>query len=95
MIDFKEAEEIAAREFHQFVTEASNVTLEEIVISDDNSRYEVTFSYDVSRPPMPGVARRASPLQELSSILGKRREFKTFLVTSDGKLKGFKRYKGE
>lgn len=97
MIDFKRAEVVARQGFDDFVTGASNVTLEELVISDDNKRYEVTFSYDVDRSSNSALGARAkTPLFELASVLGKRKEFKTFLVSAeDGVLKGFKRYKGE
>ncbi|MGF6399369.1 hypothetical protein ABH905_003035 [Pseudomonas frederiksbergensis] len=97
MINFKRAEAVARKEFDNFVTGASNITLEEIVISDDNKRYEVTFSYDVDRSPHSALGARAkTPLFELASVLAKRKEFKTFLVSAeDGALKGFKRYKGE
>src|SRR3546814_9097946 len=76
---------------------SSNIVLEEIVISDDNSRYEVTFSYDVDRTPSSfSTTRTRSPLYELATVLGKRKEYKTFLVSSkNGALKGFKRYKGQ
>lgn len=98
MIDFKEAEETARRNFGEFVSGADNVILEEIVISDDNKTYEITFSYDVQRSTMPsvGATTKKSSLFELANVLGRRREFKTFLVASkDGKLKGFKRYKDQ
>ncbi|QHF02457.1 hypothetical protein N015_08555 [Pseudomonas asturiensis] len=97
MIDFKTAEHIARCGFDEFVSGASDISLEELVISDDNKTYEVTFSYDLQRTPLSvDPTRRKTPLFELATVLGKRREFKTFLVTADtGKLKGFKRYKGQ
>ena len=97
MIDFKMAEAAARNGFDDFIKGATNIVLEEIVISDDNSRYEVTFSYDVDRTPSSfSETRTRSPFYELAAIMGKRKEYKTFLVSSEaGALKGFKRYKGQ
>lgn len=96
MISFNKAIAIAQENVNQLVPGAQNIVLEEIIISDDEKMYEVTLSYDLERPltnPAPGT--KPGALSGLAYILGKRKEYKVFLIDRNGQFRGFKRYKGE
>lgn len=96
MIDFDEAIGVAGANMNKFVKSAIKVELEGALISGDGKLYEITFSYDTENFPDADKvgSAKANNLQQLVSILGKRREFKTFLVDSQtGAFRGFKNYK--
>ncbi|HDS1724726.1 MULTISPECIES: hypothetical protein [Pseudomonas] len=97
MIDFDRAIQVAWANVEKLVPNAKNITLEGVLISSDNKLYEVTFSYDIER--LPGLSIGAasavtSNIEMLTRLVGKRREYKVFLVDSEsGQFRGFKKYK--
>lgn len=100
MIDFDMAISVAYENVTKLVKGAKNLVLEGVLISSDNKLYEVTYSYDLERQDELGLpkgrATKTSNLMVLASLMGKRREYKVFLVDSNsGQFRGFKNYKEE
>ncbi|MBI6852288.1 hypothetical protein YA0002_05875 [Pseudomonas cichorii] len=96
MIDFDQAVSIAYANIEKLVPGAKNIVLEGAIISDDGKQYEVTYSYDLDRPNLTNPALKSDTgLYALANLLGKRKEYKIFLVDINGKFRGFKRYKEE
>ncbi|RII74806.1 hypothetical protein [Pseudomonas monteilii] len=96
MIEFDEAIRTAGANVQKLIKHATNIELEGALISSDGRLYEITFSYDKNGSPsaMDQFQASAPGLKSLATILGKRREFKTFLVDSQtGAFRGFKNYK--
>jgi hypothetical protein len=96
MIDFDEAIRIAQENVTKLVKGAKNLVLEGALISADNTRYEVTISYELEGddpPSAPDSAKdNAANLMALIAIMKKRRECKVFFVDSNsGQFRGFKR----
>ncbi len=98
MIDFDKAISVAHENVTKLVKGAKNLVLEGVLISSDNKLYEVTYSYDLERQAdfdiLKGKTTKAANLVTLASLMGKRREYKVFLVDSkSGQFRGFKNYK--
>lgn len=97
MIDFDNAIQVARENVEKLVSNAKNITLEGVLISSDNKLFEVTFSYDIERLPglsMGAASTVSSNIEMLTRLVGKRREYKVFLVDAQsGQFRGFKKYK--
>lgn len=97
MIDFNAAIYTAYENINQLVKQAENITLEEAILNKDKTQYEITLSYDLNNAyadalnPIP----KTDSLYRLATVLGKRKQYKVFLIDVDGTFRGFKRYKGE
>lgn len=98
MIDFEQAIKIAQDNAEKLVKGAKDFVLEEALISSNNKLYEIAISYELG--PIGGLELPKKPratttnLATLASLLGKRREYKVFLVDSEnGRFRGFKKYK--
>ncbi|WEZ86486.1 hypothetical protein P3R38_13250 [Pseudomonas sp. NyZ480] len=93
-VDFNSAVSVARENVKTLVPSAENLTLEEALISQDGKMYEVTFSYDLDRdnPLRFGIA--PDNISRLASLMGRRREYKVFLVDAHtGEFRGFRKYK--
>lgn len=96
MISFEEAINVATENAKSLVKNAENIVLEGVILSGNNALYEVSLSYDLKgkSPLETGEASKdntALNLVRLAEIMGKRREYKVFLVDSEnGQFKGFK-----
>ncbi|WP_124403439.1 hypothetical protein [Pseudomonas sp. R3-18-08] len=95
MISFNKAADVALENITSLVKGAKNPILEGAIISDDEKLYEVTYSYEIDKTPTKiAGANEASAISTLAGLLGKRREYKVFLVDAQtGKFRGFKNYK--
>ncbi|MFJ2364676.1 hypothetical protein ACIPIN_13440 [Pseudomonas sp. NPDC087697] len=95
MIDFDTAIAVALENITKLVKGAKNPVLEGIIISEDEKLYEITYSYDLDRTPTKiPTAGESSAMLALAGLLGRRREYKVFLVDAHtGKFRGFKNYK--
>lgn len=99
MIDFSEAINVATQNAKLLVTNARNIELEGVVLSDDNKLYEVSLSYDMQGKDPLGIKEEesrtgAGNLYKLAKIMSYRREYKVFLVDrKTGQFKGFKNQK--
>lgn len=92
-LDFDTAVQVARSNVEKLVPKAKNVTLEEAMISSDGKLYEVTFSYDLDREENP-LGVRSDNISKLASLMGRRREYKVFLVDAYSKeFRGFRTYK--
>ncbi|NWA25748.1 hypothetical protein HX866_12690 [Pseudomonas gingeri] len=95
MVDFDRAIAVAREQVERLVPGAKDITLEGVLISSDNKLYEVTYSYNLER--IPNISRSPKGLTNidvLANLVGKRREYKVFLVDfQSGQFRGFKRYK--
>lgn len=96
MIDFKTAIHTATENAQQLLGNATNFQLEEAVVSDDNKRYEITLSYDLTgRDPLSVASSKSrdanSGLMQLARLMSYRKEFKTFYIDkTNGDFKGFR-----
>ncbi|OJT30932.1 MULTISPECIES: hypothetical protein [Pseudomonas] len=92
-LDFDRAVKVARGNVEKLVPKAKNVTLEEAMTSADGRLYEVTFSYDIDREDnLFGVG--TDNISKLASLMGRRREYKIFLVDADSySFRGFRNYK--
>lgn len=92
-LDFDKAVKVARSNVETLVPRAKNVTLEEAMTSSDGKLYEVTFSYDIDREDnLLGVG--VDNISKLASLMGRRREYKVFLVdASNYEFRGFRTYK--
>jgi len=98
MIDFEQAIKIAQDNVEKLVKGARNFVLEGALISSDNKLYEIAISYDLGSVGGLELPKKkdSTNLATLASLLGKRREYKVFLVDSQtGQFRGFKKYKEE
>lgn len=96
MIDFDQAVKIAEENATKLVKNARNFVLEGALISEDNQLFEVTLSYDIERPESPLLDEPVlgANLAALAKLMGKRREYKVFMVdASNGQFRGFKNSK--
>ncbi|MBK0057033.1 hypothetical protein IAE40_00185 [Pseudomonas sp. S44] len=92
-LDFDRAVQVARGNVEKLVPKAKNVTLEEAMTSSDGKLYEVTFSYDIDREDnFYGIA--PDNISKLASLMGRRREYKVFLVDAfTYEFRGFRTYK--
>ncbi|GHD82315.1 hypothetical protein [Vogesella fluminis] len=94
-MDFKKAISVAEENARELVPNARNFNLEGVIISGDN--YEVTISYYLSGQnplELKGENGDSNPLYKLATLMGTRREYKTFIVDKGNfAFKGFKSYK--
>ncbi|QXG80655.1 hypothetical protein [Rhodospirillum rubrum] len=98
MIDFEDAVRIALENVEKLVKGAKNPVPEEALLSSDGKFYEVTVSYDLDGPgafdTLNPSSKDASNLLTLAAIMGRRKEYKVFLINSEnGNFGGFRRYK--
>jgi len=95
MIEFEEAINVATTNAKSLVKGASDFELEGVLLSNDEKLYEVTLSYNLSgKNPLDLENNSSSGLIQLATLMGRRREYKVFLVdSSNGNFKGFKTYK--
>ncbi|MBH8609995.1 hypothetical protein I4N56_002835 [Pseudomonas mohnii] len=96
MVDFDRAIAVAREQVEKLVPGAKDITLEGVLISTDNKLYEVTYSYNLERiPSLPiSPSKGLTNIDVLARLVGKRREYKVFLVDfHTGQFRGFKRYK--
>ena len=94
-MDFKKAIGVAEENARELVPEAYDFTLEGAIISDGN--YEITLSYYLRGKDPLELAEDSggeNHLAKLASLMGRRREYKIFIVDKDDfYFKGFKAYK--
>jgi len=92
-LNFDRAIKTARANVEKLVPKAKNVTLEEAMISSDGKLYEVTFSYDIDREDnLFGVG--SDNISKLASLMGRRREYKIFLVDAGNySFRGFRNHK--
>ncbi|WP_147693992.1 hypothetical protein [Vogesella mureinivorans] len=98
MIQFEQAIDVALSNAKNLLKQAYNFTLEGVIISSDEKYLEVTLSYELhGSDPLaisPEKANGLSAMAQLAQIMGRRREYKVFLVDSgSGVFKGFKMYR--
>lgn len=94
-LDFDKATKVARDNVEKLVPNAKNVTLEEAMISEDRKLYEVTYSYDIDREYNP-LGAGIDNISKLAALMGRRREYKIFLVGSDDfQFRGFRNYNKE
>lgn len=99
MIEFQKAVKIAEFNASELLPNATNFTLEGLLLSEDGKLVEVSLSYDIqgrSGIDMLSTANKKqnTNLSALATILGFRREYKVFLVDANsGVFRGFKNYK--
>lgn len=91
-MDFKKAIAVAEKNAKELVPEAYNLTLEGAITQDGN--YEITLSYYLSENNSLESATGSDSenhLAKLASLMGRRREYKVFMVDEgDFSFKGFK-----
>lgn len=99
MIEFNEAIEIAGKKINELVKGAKHVVLEGAVLTPDGGNYEITFSYEVDKGESSNNFAYGgsipSNVATLAALMGRKRDYKTFIVGGNGNFKGFKIYKGE
>ncbi|VVP67774.1 hypothetical protein PS910_00255 [Pseudomonas fluorescens] len=92
-LNFDAAVLVARSNIEKLVPKAKNVTLEEAMISSDGKLYEITFSYDLERENSASGAA-VDNIAKLASLMGRRREYKVFLVDAgNNEFRGFRAYK--
>ncbi|MCT7519032.1 hypothetical protein [Aliarcobacter cryaerophilus] len=95
-IDFQKAIDVAKEELKKIQIDATNINIEQAIISDNEKFYEITLSYEISLKDNLTSNEEKLPtnLQSLSMLLRKKRIYKTFLInTSNYKFRGFKIFK--
>lgn len=94
MIEFNKAVQIAQKNVKSLVKNARNIELEGVLISSDNSLYEVSLSYELDGiDPFGGVINndKEGELFQLARMMRYRREYKVFLIDSNtGQFRGFR-----
>jgi len=92
-LNFDRAVKVARDNVQKLVPNANNITLEEAMTSSDGRLYEVTFSYEIDKGDSSfGVG--GDNFSKLASLMGRRREYKIFLVDADNySFRGFRNYK--
>ncbi len=97
MIDFDQAIEVTKGSISKLIPNAKQLTLESVLISDNDQLFEVTFSYLLEKEPTDSENNdNLNNLAALARIMGKRREHKVFLIDkATGQFKGFKTAKND
>lgn len=99
MIEFEQAIDIAVENVRKLVSSANSVSVEEVVLSQDEKTFEVTLSYKQIGQDKLSTSDNSKGVHmgaALASFMDNRKRYKTFLVDSaSGRFKGFKIYKGE
>ncbi|MBD8570707.1 hypothetical protein IFT86_16925 [Pseudomonas syringae] len=92
-LNFDKAVTVARNNVEKLVKNAKNITLEEAMISADGRLYEVTFSYDIDKTNN-SLSVGSDNISKLASLMGRRRDYKIFLVDADNySFRGFRNYK--
>lgn len=97
MIDFDKAIEVTQGSISKLIPNAKELTLEGVLMSDNDKVFEVTFSYLLENSPTDLRGDdNLNNLAVLARIMGRRREHKVFLIDrSSGEFRGFKTAKND
>lgn len=98
MIGFIDAINIASKHVENLIKNAKNIELEGVMLSNDDSLYEVILSYDLINNNSSNLSNkdnnnRPFGVAELAKLMGQQRECKVFFIDSvKGQFRGFKNY---